>query len=94
MRKFWLIVRMPTFTNDLDELLRRNRANTGFALEREHIPKTFYVSRESAIEACNRLASENPMKPYVVMAIDDIVETGQPTIIRKRFTDEGELVIV
>jgi len=88
-------MKVPQPTGDLAELINRGRnISDGIMLERPDIPKKYYVTKETALTACNELASQNPMCPYSVLEILDIVETGTPTLIRKKFTDEGELIIV
>jgi hypothetical protein len=95
MRNFWIVMRMPTFGNEeVEDSIRRGRTDNPFGMTRDSIPKEFYISEEAANRACSRLAGENPLKPYTVMKISTILETGTPTVVTKKFNESGELVIV
>ena len=86
--------------NNEDVELRAERTNRlsrnsgGVRLDRTQVPERYFTSEAEAIAECESKASTNPMIPYVVMSIHTIRETAKPTVIAKRFTDEGELVIV
>ena len=88
-------MRMPTFGNEeVEDSIRRGRNESVFTMNRDTIVKDFYISEETANRACARLAGENPLKPYTVMQISTILETGTPTVVTKKFNEQGELVIV
>jgi len=93
MRNFWIVMRMPTFREDVEDMVRRNRLESKIKLDREDIPKDFFISEEYARRYCVELASENPMKAYAVMQINTILETGEPSVVTKRINESGELVI-
>lgn len=101
LRKFWLVMPIPGANlNNEPEELRAERPsrvlrgmNGGTRLERGNIPERFYTSENEAIAESERLARLNPMVPYAVLGVNAVRETATPTIIAKRFTDDGELVI-
>lgn len=86
--------------NDLEVELRQERPsrtgrnNGGTRLERNQLPERYYTSEAEAIADCESKARVNPMVPYAVMAVHTVRETATPTVIAKRFTDDGELVLV
>ena len=87
-------MRMPTFGNeDVEDSIRRGRLENAFQLTRDALSREFFISEEAANRACSRLAAENPLKPYAVMKISTILETGTPTVVTKKFNESGELVI-
>jgi hypothetical protein len=96
VRKFWVIAKMPganqpTGRRDpIETALGRN----GGQFARDDVIKTFYYAEADAITACEQLATANPLVPYAVLAISEIRETGTPTVLKKQFTDEGELIPV
>lgn len=102
LRKVWLVMPLPGASNpnNEDNELRQERPsrigrnNGGVRLDRNQVPERYYTSEAEAITECESKASTNPMIPYVVMSIHTIRETAKPTVIAKRFTDDGELVIV
>lgn len=93
MRNFWIVMKMPTFSDDVEDLYRRGRTDSRITLQRDFMPKEFYLSEDAAKTACSAKASAEPMKTFAVMQINSIYETGEPTIINKKFNDQGELVI-
>jgi len=102
LRKFWLVMPIPgASNNDLEVELRAERpsrtvrgGNNGIRLDRGQIPERFFTSENEAVQESERLARLNPMVPYAVLGIVNVRETATPTVIAKRFTDDGELVIV
>jgi hypothetical protein len=102
--KIWLVTKIPGASGDQARSAARARTSGvdalfsgqqgGIAFDRKDGIDRYFVTEAQAIEECNRLASANPLVPYAVMAISDIRETGKPTVLRKQFTTEGELVPV
>ena len=88
-------MRMPTFGNEeVEDSIRRGRVDATFSIAREGIVKEFFLTEEAANRTCVRLAAENPLKPYAIMQISTILETGAPTVLIKKFNEQGELIIV
>lgn len=99
VRQIWLVVKLPNNTNgndregrprNIDDLVN----NRGAKFPREETIKEYYINETEAVQACEKLASTNPLTPYAVMGISSIRETGVPQVLAKTFTPEGELVIV
>ena len=94
IRKFWVVAKMPganapaSRRDPIVEALSRN----GGQFNRDDVIKQFYFAENDAITACEHLATQNPLVPYAVLAISEIRETAAPTILKKAFTAEGELV--
>ena len=95
IRKFWVVAKMPGANSNpsrradpLEAALGRNAGT--FA--RDDVIKTFYYNESDAVTACEQLATQNPLVPYAVLAISDIRETAAPTVLKKAFTAEGELI--
>lgn len=55
--------------------------------------KCYYTDPELAAREAKKLATKNPMIPFVVMGPNGIYETAEPKIIRKKLTDNGEMVV-
>lgn len=101
IRRIWIVMPLPGASNNanLAEELRaerpnRTRNNGGTRLERGEVPERYYTSEAEAITECESRARLNPMVPYAVLGISTVRETATPTVIQKRFTDDGELIIV
>lgn len=99
IRKIYLVCKLPnagsTTRNNREEnaLIQALNANTS-SFARDDIIKNYYTTEVDAIRACEQLATTNPLTPYAVFTISTIRETGTPQVVEKKFTDEGELVIV
>jgi len=97
LRRVWLVVPLPGTDNSprarVEAIMETGtgRRNNETADLRN---TQYYNSEGDAISACERLATQNPLKPYAVMGIVAIRETAQPKVIAKQFTNDGELVIV
>jgi len=101
IRKIWMVVKLPggesnsatrnRDRNIVDEVLN---GRDNIQISREDVPKLYYLNERAAHIACEKLAETNPMQPYAVLSIEDIKETGKPVVVRKQFTDEGELILV
>lgn len=87
IRKIWLVTCI-----DIETINGGGGARGGQAYARKEIPNEFYLEERHARNAAERLAQENPMKPYAVMIIDQVLETGKAPVITKKFNPEGELV--
>ena len=94
IRKFWVVAKMPGANatagrrDPIVEALGRN----GGSFARDDVIKQFYYNENDAVNACEQLATQNPLVPYAVLAISDIRETAAPTLLKKAFTAEGELI--
>jgi hypothetical protein len=64
------------------------------AFPRDKAPVGYFTDETAATRYCEELAQTNPMKPYAVMSISAIRETGQPQVLAKQFNSDGELVLV
>jgi hypothetical protein len=101
VRKFWLVMPLigasnsPELAEDIraERPSRNVRSQGGIRLDRSQLPEHYYTSEADAVTACEQKARLNPLVPYTVMAIHTIRETATPTVITKRFTDDGELVL-
>ena len=89
IRKIWLISCL-----DLDIINGGGGTLGGQSFNRKQAPTEFFVDERSARQAAERLARENPMKPYGIFAVDSVVETGNAPVVTKKYTSEGELLPV
>ena len=94
IRKFWVVAKMPganapaSRRDPIEAALGRN----GGSFARDDVIKQFYYQESDAVTACEQLATQNPLVPYAVLAISEIRETAAPTVLKKAFTAEGELI--
>jgi len=89
IRKIWLISCL-----DLDVINGGAGVFGGQSFQRKQAPTEFFVDERSARQAAERIARENPMKPYGIFAVDSVVETGNAPVVTKKYTSEGELLPV
>jgi len=89
IRKIWLVSCL-----DLDVINGGGGVFGGQSFQRKHAPTEFFVDERSAKQAAERIARENPMKPYGIFAVDSVVETGNAPVVTKKYTSEGELLPV
>ena len=99
IRKIYLVAKLPntgnnTRNNREENALLQALGGGSVPFGREDVIKGYYGSEVEAVRACEQLATTNPLTPYAVFTISTIRETGTPQIVEKKFTDEGELVIV
>lgn len=96
LRRVWLVVPLPGADDSprarVEAIIESAGRRTNESADLRNTQ--YYNSEADAISACERLATQNPLKPYAVMGIVAIRETAQPTVIAKQFTNDGELVIV
>lgn len=88
IRQLWMITNLET-----DTLVSGRGLNGGHKIKRGEGPEEVFLSEREAMQACEIIASQNPMTTYAVMGIIAIRETAKPTVINKRFTEEGELIL-
>ena len=108
MRRIWLVMPLPSGNNDavtsegIDRILaqrqNRNRNNDAGGnmrnLPRDAQPQGYFTDETQATRYAEQKARENPMRPYAVLAVSTIRETGEPQVLRKEFNSEGELILV
>jgi hypothetical protein len=88
IRKIWMVSCI-----DIDQIQNGAGRNHGVRFVRTMIPSEFFMEERHAQAEANRLARENPMKPYAVMSVDQVMETGNAPVINKKFNNEGELIL-
>lgn len=89
MRKIWLVSCL-----DIDIINGGGSTNGGQAYARKTNPEEFYLDERTARQAAERLARQNPLRPYGIFEISSVVETGSAPIVTKKYTPEGELLPV
>lgn len=67
----------------------------GFKMDRETVKEidSAFTTKELAEQHALKLASEHPGKQYGVFACVHVFETTTPNVIRKVFSDSGELIL-
>lgn len=89
-RKLWMVVCIDDQTINSGQGL----GERGIKFTSQSRPQGFYASERDAEREATALATTNPMKPYAVMSISKVLETGTPEVHEKAFSDAGELTIV
>jgi hypothetical protein len=60
---------------------------------REDRVASIFTQRAAAVAKAKELATKNPCVQFAVFEIGEVFETTEPTIIAKKLTDRGELVV-
>lgn len=108
MHRIWIVMPLPSGDGNtlnsegIDRILaqrqNRNRNNDASGamrgLPRDAQPQGYFTDETQATRYAEQKARENPMRPYAVLAVSTIRETGEPQVLRKEFNSEGELILV